>query len=171
MRHYPSCFTYRELRNELSDRIVKKAREKNCRILIHRYDLRTFIDALKSGEVVWYAPDQSQGIKRGVFAPFFGIPASTLKATTRLARMTGAAVLPFDIRRLPDARGYALEIRPALENFPGENEVEDATRFNTLLEAQIRDHPEQYLWIHRRFKVLPSGESKLYPPEPRRRKK
>ena len=171
MKQIPACFTYRELSNKLSDRIIRKARENKCRKLIHRHDLRTFIDALKSGEVVWYAPDQSQGMKRGVFAPFFGIPASTLKATTKLAKMTGAAVLPFSIQRLPDARGYALEIQPALENFPGETEVEDATRFNALLEAQIRDHPEQYLWIHRRFKRRPTGEAKLYPPGPRRRRR
>jgi KDO2-lipid IV(A) lauroyltransferase len=106
-----------------------------------------------------------------VFAPFFGIPASTLTATTRLAKLTGAAVLPFGIQRLPDARGYALVIQPAFENFPGENEVEDAARFNALLESQIRENPEQYLWVHRRFKSRPTGEAKLYPPELRRKKK
>jgi len=163
MQHHASCFTYRELRNKLSDRIIKKAREKRCKQLIHRYDVRGFTTALKSGEVVWYAPDQSQGRRKGVFAPFFGIPASTLKATSRIARMTGAAVLPFIIQRLPDAQGYALTIQPALENFPGESDVEDATRFNALLESQVRDNPEQYLWIHRRFKCRPGGEAKLYP--------
>ena len=161
--HYPTCATYRELRNKLSDKVIRKAREKNYKKLIHRYDLREFIGALKSGEVVWYAPDQSQGRRRGVFAPFFGIPASTLKATTRLAKLTGAAVLPFVIQRLPDAGGYALIIQPALENFPGANEVEDATRFNALIESQVRENPEQYLWIHRRFKCRPDGEEKLYP--------
>lgn len=171
MKHYPACFTYRELRNELSDRIIKQAREKHCKQLIHRFDLRGFIDALKVGEVVWYAPDQSQSRRKGVFAPFFGIPASTLKATTRLAKMTGAAVNPFVIQRLPDARGYALTIQPALENFPGENEVEDATRFNALIEAQARETPEQYLWIHRRFKSRPPGEPKLYPQKPEPQKK
>ncbi len=171
MRQHPSCFTYRELRNKVSHWIMKKGREKNCRKLIHRHDLRGFIAALKAGEVVWYAPDQSQGRRRGVFAPFFGIPASTLSATTRLVKLTGAAVLPFAIQRLPEARGYALTIYPAFENFPGENAVEDATRFNALIESQVRENPEQYLWTHRRFKVRPSGEPKLYPPEPRRRRK
>jgi KDO2-lipid IV(A) lauroyltransferase len=171
MKHYPACFTYRELRNELSDRIIKNARRKHCKQLIHRFDLRSFIDALKAGDVVWYAPDQSQSRRKGVFAPFFGIPASTLKATTRLAKMTGAAVNPFVIQRLPNACGYALTIQPALENFPGKNEVEDATRFNALIEAQARETPEQYLWIHRRFKTRPPGEPKLYPQKPGRQKK
>jgi KDO2-lipid IV(A) lauroyltransferase len=145
-----------------------KAREKFARRIIHRHDSRGFIKALKAGEVVWYAPDQSQERKNSVFAPFFGIPANTLTATSKLAKITGAAVLPFEIRRLPDARGYALTIQPPLEDFPGENETADATRFNALLEAQVRRNPEQYLWIHRRFKKRPEGEEKLYPPKPRR---
>ena len=171
MNHVPACFTYQELRNKLSDRVARQAREKNCKLLIHRHDLRGFIRALKSGEIVWYAPDQSQGRKNSVFAPFFGIPASTLTATTRLVKLTGAAVLPFLIQRLPDARGYALTIQPALDNFPGENEVADATRFNALIESQARANPEQYLWIHRRFKCRPKGDPRLYPPKPRRVRK
>lgn len=168
LSNYPVCFTYQELRNKLSDMIVKRTREKYCKQLIHRYDLRGFIRALKAGEVVWYAPDQDPGRKNSVFAPLFGIQANTLTATTKLARLTGAAVMPFLVRRLPDARGYALTIQPALENFPGASETEDAARFNALMEAQIRAHPEQYLWLHRRFKTRPEGEARLYPPKPRR---
>jgi KDO2-lipid IV(A) lauroyltransferase len=171
MNHVPACFTYQELRNKLSDKVVRTARVKQCKILIHRHDLRGFIKALKSGEIVWYAPDQSQGRKNSVFAPFFGIPTNTLTATTKLAKITGAAVMPFLVERLPDARGYALTIRPALEDFPGENEEADASRFNALIESQVRKHPEQYLWIHRRFKCRPRGEAKLYPPKPRRLRK
>ncbi|MGD8312978.1 MAG: LpxL/LpxP family Kdo(2)-lipid IV(A) lauroyl/palmitoleoyl acyltransferase [Gammaproteobacteria bacterium] len=171
MKHYPTCFTYRELRNKLSDRIIRKARERRCRKLIHRHDLRTFIEALRAGEMVWYAPDQSQSKRKGVFAPFFGIPASTLKATTRLVKLTGATVLPFSIRRLPGARGYALAIQPALEHFPGENVVADATRFNAFIESEARANPEQYLWVHRRFKARPTGEAKLYPRGGRRTRK
>lgn len=168
LQHYPACFTYQELRNRLSDRITKKARENYCKILIHRHDTRGFIRALKAGEVVWYAPDQDPGRKNSVFAPFFGIQTNTLTATTKLARLTGAAVMPFLIRRLPDARGYALTIQPPLEDFPGDSETADAARFNALLEEQIRTNPEQYLWIHRRFKTRPEGEARLYPPKPRR---
>lgn len=168
LKHYPVCFVYQELRNRLSDRIVKKARGKYIKILISRHDLRGFIRALKSGEIVWYAPDQCLARKDSVFAPFFGVQANTLTVTTKLAKITGAAVLPFEIKRLPDARGYALTIQPPLENFPGESETADATRFNALLEAQVRENPEQYLWTHRRFKHRPAGEPKLYPQKPRR---
>jgi KDO2-lipid IV(A) lauroyltransferase len=168
---YPVCFTYQELRNPLTHHILIKAREKIAHHIIHRHNIRGFIKALKNGEAVWYAPDQSQQRRNSVYAPFFGIQANTLSATTRLAKLTGAAVMPFSIRRLPDARGYALTIQPALEDFPGEDEVADATRFNALIETQIRENPEQYLWIHRRFKKRPEGEARLYPPKPRRAKR
>ncbi len=171
LRHTPLCFTYQELRNPLSNHILTKARKRFAHCIIHRHDIRGFIRALKAGKVVWYAPDQSQARSKSVFAPFFGIQANTLTATTKLAKMTGAAVLPFEIARLPNASGYALTIQPALENFPGDDETADATRFNALLEAQVRKNPEQYLWIHRRFKHRPEGEEKLYPQKPRRIRK
>ena len=168
LRHHPLCFTYQELRNPLSNHILTNARTKFAGCIIHRHDIRGFIKALKAGKVVWYAPDQSLARKDSVFAPFFGIQTNTLTATTKLAKMTGAAVLPFEIKRLPDASGYALTIQPPLEDFPGDSETADATRFNALLEAQVRKNPEQYLWLHRRFKHRPEGEQKLYPQKPRR---
>ena len=171
IRHQPTCFTYQELRNPLSNHILTKARDKFTHCIIHRHDMRGFIRALKAGKVVWYAPDQSLERKNSVYAPFFGIQANTLTATTKLAKITGAAVLPFEIKRLPDARGYMLTIQPPLEDFPGKNETEDATRFNALLEAQVRENPEQYLWLHRRFKKRPAGEEKLYTQKPRRVKR
>lgn len=169
--YHPACFTYQKLRNRLIDTAIKKRRAETCEILINRYDTRGFIKALKAGHVVWYAPDQDQARKNSVFAPFFGIPANTLTATTKLVKLTGAVVLPFHIRRLPDSKGYALTISPPLENFPGANEIEDATRFNAIIESRIREHPEQYLWMHRRFKTRPENEEKLYPQKPRRIRK
>ncbi len=171
IREYPVCFTYQELRNPLSNHILMRARTKFAHCIIHRHDTRAFIKALKAGEAVWYAPDQSQKPENSVFAPFFGIQANTLKATTKLAKISGAAVLPFEIKRLPDARGYALTIQPPLDDYPGESEIADATRFNALLEAQIRDNPDQYLWTHRRFKQRPEGDEKFYPSKPRRVKR
>ena len=93
--------------------------------------------------------------------PFFGIPAATNTATSRLARMTGAAVLPYFVERLPGAKAIALTIMPALENFPSDNPAQDAQRFNQLIEAHVRRVPEQYLWIHRRFKGLSARLSGL----------
>jgi KDO2-lipid IV(A) lauroyltransferase len=168
LKHHPVCFTYQEFRNKLIDAVARKGRAAMTEIIIHRHDTRGFIKALRAGHVVWYAPDQDQARKNSVFAPFFGIPANTLTATTKLVKLTGAAVLPFHIQRLADSRGYALKIGPPLENFPGASEVEDATRFNAIIEAQVREHPEQYLWLHRRFKTRPVKGDKLYPQKPRR---
>jgi KDO2-lipid IV(A) lauroyltransferase len=170
-KYHPVCFTYQKLRNKLIDAAIKKRRAETSEILINRYDTRGFIKALKAGHVVWYAPDQDQARKNSVFAPLFGIPANTLTSTTKLVKLTGAVVLPFHIRRLPDCKGYALTIAPPLENFPGANEVEDATRFNAIIESRIREHPEQYLWMHRRFKTRPVKGDKLYPQKPRRIRK
>ncbi len=111
------------------------------------------ITALRANEPVWYAPDQAYRKKGAEMVPFFGIPAATNTATSRLARMTGAAVLPFFQERLPSGE-YRMVIYPMLENFPSDDAVADAKRFNALIEAQVRRVPEQYLWIHRRFKGL-----------------
>jgi KDO2-lipid IV(A) lauroyltransferase len=94
--------------------------------------------------------------------PFFGIPAATTTSTSRIARMTGAAVLTYFPQRLPGGRGYRVVIGPELENFPSDDPVADAARFSALLEAQVRHHPEQYLWIHRRFKRLTAGDPDYY---------
>ena len=86
--------------------------------------------------------------------PLFGIPAATNTLTSRIARMTGAPVLPYFVERLPGTRGYRAVIHPPLENFPGDSPAGDAERFHHLIEARVRAVPEQYLWIHRRFKGL-----------------
>jgi KDO2-lipid IV(A) lauroyltransferase len=117
-------------------------------------DIRTMIRALKNNEVVWYAPDQSYRNKGAAMVAFFGIPAATTTATSRLARISGASVLTYFPERLPGAAGYRVTIGQAFDNFPSDDPIEDVRRFNGLLEAQIRKVPEQYLWVHRRFKGL-----------------
>lgn len=100
--------------------------------------------------------------KDSVFAPFFGVEASTITATHHLARMSGAAVLPFAHRRLPGGAGYELEIGAPLAAFPGGDEVADSARVNAAIEAMVRAAPEQYLWIHKRFKTRPPGAPPVY---------
>ena len=109
-------------------------------------------------------PDQDYGAKHSIFAPFFGIPAASITATSRIARMSGAAIVPFFQTRLPDNRGYKLTLYPALQDFPGEDIEQDTRRINQLVEARIREQPEQYLWVHRRFKTRPPGEANFYKP-------
>ncbi len=117
-------------------------------------DIRAMIRALKKNEVVWYAPDQSYRNKSAALVNFFGIPAATTTATSRLARISGADVLTYFPERLPGSAGYRVVIGPALEDYPSDCAVRDAARFQQLLETQIRRVPDQYLWIHRRFKGL-----------------
>ncbi len=125
-------------------------------------DIRAMIRALKNNEAVWYAPDQSYRNKGAALVDFFGIPAATTTATSRLARISGAAVLTYFPERLPGSAGYRVDIGPPLADFPGESPIRDTARFLQLLEAQIRRIPEQYLWMHRRFKGLSADYPDYY---------
>ncbi len=136
---------------------------------IHYDDIRTLVRALRQNGAVWYAPDQSYRNKGAVMIPFFGTPAATTTSTSRLARLTGAATLTYFPQRLPDGKGYRVIIGPEIESFPSEDPVADTARFGALLEAQIRHHPEQYLWIHRRFKGLAADYPDYYGRDARKR--
>lgn len=149
----PANIMYRPTANPVLERFLMLNRSRRAKRAIPRDDVRTLISALKNNEPVWYAPDQAYRKKGAEMVPFFGIPAATNTATSRLARMTGAAVLPYFQERLPDGR-YRMVIHPILENFPSDDPAADARLFNALIEAQVRRVPEQYLWIHRRFKGL-----------------
>lgn len=153
---------YRPTSNSVLERFLMRNRGKRARRAIPRDDVRTLITALKNNEPVWYAPDQSYRKKGAQMVPFFGIPAATNTATSRLARMTGAAVLPYFPERLPGSQGYRMTIWPMLDNFPSDNAVTDAERFNKLIQAQVYRVPEQYLWIHRRFKGLTADYPDYY---------
>ena len=152
--HMPTNIMYRPTDNAVLERFLASNRSHHAKRAIPRDDIRTLVTALKGKEPVWYAPDQSYRKKGAEMVPFFGIPAATNTATSRLARMTGAAVLPYFPERLPGSKGYRMVIQPALQDFPSDNPAADAQRFNELIEAQVRRLPSQYLWIHRRFKGL-----------------
>lgn len=145
---------YRPTSNPVLARFLLRNRGRLARRAIPRDDVRTVVTALKDNESVWYAPDQSYRKKGAQMVAFFGIPAATNTATSRLARMTGAVVLPYFPERLPGSRGYRMIIGPPLDNFPSDDPAADALRFHGLIEAHVRKAPEQYLWIHRRFKGL-----------------
>ena len=155
---------YRSHKNLLYETVMRRERKRRSRLppLPHE-DLRGLLRAFKQGRAVWYAPDQNHGLRNSVFAPFFGIPTCTLTATSRLAALSGAAVVPYFPRRLSGTAGYEVVILPALENFPSSDITADTQRINELLEHYIRRAPEQYLWVHRRFKTRPPGQPSLYP--------
>lgn len=154
---------YRSHKNLLYETVMRRERERRSGLppLPHE-DLRGLLRAFKRGRAVWYAPDQNHGLRNSLFVPFFGVPTCTLTATSRLAALSGAAVVPYFPRRLPGTAGYEVVILPALENFPSGDMAADTRRINELLEEHIRQAPEQYLWVHRRFKTRPPGQPSLY---------
>ena len=160
--HTPFHVMYREHKNAAFDRVMKAARTRHFGKAIPRGDLRGMLRSLQHNTPVWYAPDQDYGREQSIFVPFFGIPAATITATSRLAQLSGAAVVPFFQTRLPGARGYRLTLYPPLDNFPGASVEQDTLRVNDMIEARIREQPGQYLWAHRRFKNRPGGEPGLY---------
>jgi len=154
---------YRANKNPLFDLVMKNSRARFCAEVIERGDMRSVIRFLKKGGVMWYAPDQDYGRANSVFAPFFGIEAATINVIPRLVKINDSPVLILGHHRTADGKGYVVSISKPLENFPSGDEVADATTINSELENQIRKHPAQYMWLHRRFKTRPEGEARLYP--------
>jgi KDO2-lipid IV(A) lauroyltransferase len=165
----PVGFLYRPTSNEALAYALARFRTAHGGHPIPRDDIRAFIGALRAGECVWYAPDQSYRRKGAQMVRVFGIPAASNTLTSRLARLTGAPVLPYFLERLPGTQGYRAVIHPPLENFPSEDAVADTERFNHMIETQVRHVPEQYLWIHRRFKGLSDDYPDYYAREAPRR--
>jgi KDO2-lipid IV(A) lauroyltransferase len=164
----PLNVVYRPTKNAVLSHTMFTSFSRHGKPIAHD-DIRTMIRALKNNEAVWYAPDQSYRNKGAAMVNFFGIPAATTTATSRLARISRAAVLTYFPERLPGNAGYRVVIGAALEDFPGTDAVCDAQRFNNLLEAQIRRIPEQYLWVHRRFKGLSADYPDYYGRDSRNR--
>jgi Kdo2-lipid IVA lauroyltransferase/acyltransferase len=157
----PLNIMYRPTKNPLVGEFVHSRRAVQTRRAIPRDDVRTLIKALKDGEAVWYAPDQSFRKKGAEMVKLFGIPAATNTATSRIAAMTNALVLPYFFERLPGG-GFKGVIHPPLDDFPTGDPVADTERFNRFVESEVRRMPAQYLWIHRRFKGLSPDYPKYY---------
>jgi len=163
MRH-DSISLYAAQRNPLIDRLLLRGRKRfGDQVLLSRQDgVRATVKAMKSGRPFYYLPDLNARRREAVFVPFFGIPAATNTGLPRLARAAGAAVLPCVTRMLPDGEGYQLDIGPAWTDFPTGDVEADIARMNVWLEGVIRTMPEQYYWVHRRFKTRPPGEARPY---------
>jgi len=152
---------YREHADAAFEWAIKRARLRYADAMFAKHELRQTVRYLKGGGTVWYAPDQDMRGKDAVFARFFGVPASTITATHHLARLSGAAVIPFFHRRTRDG-GYAIRLEAPFADFPSGDVVADTTRVNAAIERMVREAPSQYLWLHKRFKTRPSGDPPLY---------
>jgi KDO2-lipid IV(A) lauroyltransferase len=153
---------YKKAHNPMFNAFMTHYRSTYGEELIENKNIRAMIRGLRKGRATWFAPDQDFAEQDIVFSPFLGGMASTLTATARLAEMTGAAVVPFYPVRLNRGKGYKLVIMPALENFPSHDIEQDSTRINHAIEQMVFANPEQYGWVHKRFKTRPPGEAAIY---------
>ena len=145
--------------NPLFNAVMTRAREKRYGMALARKDMRGLLRRLKANRTVWYAPDQDYGRRNSVFAPFFGVPAATITATARIAKASGCQVVPFSHFRRAGGLGYDIYFQPALADFPSGDDLADAARVNRVIEDEIRRFPDQYLWMHRRFKTRPDPDA------------
>jgi len=152
---------YRPMKNRLMDLITLRARSRRLSPVFQRDDIRRMTRSLRNGEAVFYAYDQNYGLDHALFIPFFGVPAATITTTSRFAAMGRARVIPYFPKRETDGR-YTITVHPPLEDFPSGSDEQDTLRLNRLLEQAVMEAPEQYFWIHRRFKTRPEGEAGLY---------
>jgi KDO2-lipid IV(A) lauroyltransferase len=159
--HTPTSIMYMAPRNPLIAELARRSRGRHAVKAIASDQVRDILRSLADNLTVWYAPDQRYTEKMSAIVPFFGQPAATNIATSRLARISGARVLPYFPERLADGSGYAMRIGAPLEDFPSEDPVADALRFHALIEAHVRRSPEQYLWTYKRLK-LPGPNSDVY---------
>ena len=157
----PFDAVYRRNRSEFMTELQRTGRERSAESTIEKRDIKKMVRSLRDKRAVWYAPDQRYDRKGSEVVPFFGIPAMHTTATSTLARLGRAVVVPFFPRRLPDST-YEMTLLPAFENFPGDDAVADTRRYVEVLERHIRSCPEQYFWVHRKFKNLPDEYPDYY---------
>ncbi len=157
---------YKKAHNPLFNAMMEYCRIRYGNELIENKNVRGIIRSLKKGHAIWFAPDQDFANQDIVFTPYLGGIASTLTATTKIAKMTGASVVPFYPVRLPDddnsGMQYKIVVKPALENFPSVNIEEDSARINREIEAMVYALPEQYGWMHKRFKTTEDRQNNFY---------
>lgn len=160
---HPMMATYRPHNNPLMEWVQTKGRMRSNKAMIDRRNLSRLVHALKAGEAVWFAPDQDYGPKGSVFAPFFSVKkAATTNGTYALSKLAGANLITLSMIRRSDKKGYHMYISNPLLGYPEDDNIAAAAYMNKIIEREILRAPEQYLWMHRRFKTRPEGEDSLY---------
>jgi len=155
------AFMFRRRSNPLLNEIQRRCRVRAAHASVGSDDVRSLLRMLRKNATVWYAPDQVR-VDTGVLVPFFGEPAMTSTAASRLARVSGVAVIPLFFCRLADDSGYLLRFYPQLDDFPTKDELHDTARLMSILEGFVRECPAQYFWTHKKFKGRPSEMRDLY---------
>ena len=160
---YPGTSSiYSKQKNPVLDRLFLKARTRfgNPHLVSRQEGLRSVIRVIKSGKPYYFLPDMDFGIRDAIFSPFFGVPTATITALPRLAKLTGAKVIPVITRQVGD--GYVARFYPAWEGYPTGDVEADVARMNAFIEERVREMPEKYFWAHKRFKTRPPGEPSPY---------
>ena len=158
----PIDVMYRRNKNPMLEALMVGGRGRYFPHVIDRGDMRMVLRRLRAGAIIWYGADQDYGSKVSVFAPFFGVPAATISATSRLAGACGCPVIFLTHYRNLATGRYDIFLSEPIKGFPSDDPVQDASRINQYIEEGVRYAPEQYWWIHRRFKTRPPGEPKVY---------
>ncbi|MGQ0526274.1 MAG: LpxL/LpxP family acyltransferase [Betaproteobacteria bacterium] len=155
---------YSHQKDPLVDRLLLRGRTRFVKpVLFSRQDgIRPVVRALRDGLPLYYLPDMDLGGRDSIFVPFFGVPTATVTALSRVARLARAVVVPAVTRQLPGGAGYVLKFYPAWTGFPTDDVAADVRRMNAFIEERVREMPEQYFWLHKRFKTRPTGEAKVY---------
>ena len=155
---------YSKQKNPVTDQLLLRGRLRfNAPRLFSRQDsVRGVVKAIRAGLPFYYLPDMDFGRRDSIFVPFFGVPTATITGVSRLASLARAKVLPAVTQQLPGGQGYVLKFYPAWENFPTDDVAADARRVNAFIEDRVREMPEQYFWVHKRFKTRPEGEPRVY---------
>ncbi|QTF07826.1 LpxL/LpxP family Kdo(2)-lipid IV(A) lauroyl/palmitoleoyl acyltransferase [Brenneria izadpanahii] len=159
----PMTVMYRPHNSKIMELVQKRGRSRSGNELVSRKKLVGMVHKLKRGGVVWFAPDQDYGPKGSVFAPFFGVErAATTNGTFIISKLARPELVTAVVIRKPGGQGYQLNISSRLENYPYDDNLAAASYINRVIECEIMRAPDQYLWLHRRFKTRPAGESSLY---------
>ncbi|MDP1536156.1 MAG: lipid A biosynthesis acyltransferase [Burkholderiales bacterium] len=161
---YRVVSVYSQQKNPAFDAILYRGRTRFVmpELFSRQQGIRPVVRAMRQGLPFYYLPDMDFGERDSLFVPFFGVPAATISGLARIARLAGAVVVPAVTRQLPGAQGYELRFYPAWEHYPGDDDSADARRMNAFIEERVREMPEQYYWLHKRFKTRPPGAARFY---------
>lgn len=159
---FPVAGVYRPHKNPVQEYVVKKARLNYAEAMFSRDQLKGMVKHLKTGGVLWYAPDQNYRRGQSIFVDFFGTPAATITATHQLARISGCQVMFYAVKRIEQPPHYQLTVSAPLADFPSQDVHTDTQRINTEIEQMVKQAPAQYLWLHKRFKTRPEGAPRFY---------
>ncbi|WP_083880229.1 LpxL/LpxP family Kdo(2)-lipid IV(A) lauroyl/palmitoleoyl acyltransferase [Paraglaciecola chathamensis] len=153
---------YRKNNDAVFEHVITEGRKRVFKNVLERSDMRDIIRKLRDGRVVWFSPDQDHGIKNSVFAPFFDIPAATVTSASKLMKLGKANPVFVAHKRDLDTNHYHITFAVPEDEFPSGDDVTDASIINQMIEHAIRQQPDQYMWVHRRFKTRPPGEPSVY---------